>query len=171
MSDDTAWDSQLKSFLKKTGDDFRRFGTDVKTEAEKLMAEVKDPTRQQKLRDGLKDVGVWAKKTAEDVATLVETGVKHAEDALVKASDRVNELVTQPVAPESSAPSAEKAATPPPLVTPIRPGAATAAAPAPEAKPKSKPARTPKTIGRGASAKKRSPARGAAARKTIGRSK
>src|SRR3990167_1741599 len=86
---DSQWDAKLKSFLKKTGDDFKRFGNDVKDEAQKLLTEVQDPKRQEKLRKGLKDVGVWARKTAEEVATLVETGVKKAEGAIGKATDFV----------------------------------------------------------------------------------
>jgi hypothetical protein len=34
---DSQWDAKLKSFLKKTGDDFKRFGNDVKVEAEKTF--------------------------------------------------------------------------------------------------------------------------------------
>ena len=89
---DSQWDAKLKSFLKKTGDDFKRFGADVKEEAQKLLTEVQDPKRQEKLREGLKDVGVWARKTAEEVATLVETGVKKAEGA---RRDKATDFVVQ----------------------------------------------------------------------------
>jgi hypothetical protein len=148
---ESQWDAKLKSFLKKTGDDFKRFGTDVKEEAQKLLTEVQDPARQQKLRDGLKDVGVWAKKTAEEVATLVETGVKKAEGAIGKASDKVNDFVVKPVepAPASAAKTTAPAATPP--------------SPPPqmdEAAPR-------KTVGKGAGKKK--PAARNTAKKTIGK--
>ena len=149
---ESQWDAKLKSFLKKTGDDFKRFGTDVKEEAQKLLTEVQDPARQQKLRDGLKDVGVWAKKTAEEVATLVETGVKKAEGAIGKASDKVNDFVvkpTEPAAPQASAPAATPPSPPPQMDE--------APAPAPK-----------KTVGKGA-AKKKPAAKKTAPKKTIGK--
>ena len=151
---ESQWDAKLKSFLKKTGDDFKRFGTDVKEEAQKLLTEVQDPARQQKLRDGLKDVGVWAKKTAEEVATLVETGVKKAEGAIGKASDKVNDFVVKPVEPP---PAAGKTAAP----------AATPPSPPPQMD-EAPPAAPKKTVGKGAAKKK--PAAGkTAAKKTIGK--
>ena len=151
---DSQWDAKLKTFLKKTGDDFKRFGADVKEEAQKLLTEVQDPARQQKLREGLKDVGVWAKKTAEEVATLVETGVKKAEGAIGKASDKVNDFVVKPV---------EEAARkqPAPAATPPSPPPQMDPAPAPAGPAK-------KTVGKGAAKKKASPKK-SAPRKTIGK--
>src|SRR6478735_6866398 len=79
---DSPWDLKLKAFLKKTGEDFKRFGGEVRQEAQRLLnevqTEVKDPQRQQQLRDTLADVGKWASKTADEVATVVEGGVKKA---------------------------------------------------------------------------------------------
>ncbi len=152
---DSQWDAKLKTFLKKTGDDFKRFGTDVKEEAQKLLTEVQDPARQQKLRDGLKDVGVWAKKTAEEVATLVETGVKKAEGALGKATDFVVKEVPPP-AGKKAAPPAPPAATPPSPPPQMD-------APPPEPAPQ-------KTVGKGA-AKKKAAARKSPAPKTLGKKK
>jgi hypothetical protein len=118
---DSAWDEKVRAFLKKTGDDFRRFGQEVKEDAQKLLNEVKDPARQQKLRDGLKDVGHWARKVAEDVATVMETGVKKAEDALRSASATVQDLVRKEpggAAKESPAPHAPAPAPTPPSPPP-----------------------------------------------------
>jgi hypothetical protein len=81
------WDEKLKTFLKKTGDDLKRAGNDIKTEAEKLMKEVKDPDRQDKVKKGLASFQLWARKTAEEVAAVVETGVKKAEGAVRGAVD------------------------------------------------------------------------------------
>lgn len=86
---ESQWDAKLKSFLKKTGEDVKRAGNDIKVEAEKLLKEVKDPERQAKLKAGMKDFGGWARKTAEEMATLMETGVKKAEVAINKATDKV----------------------------------------------------------------------------------
>ncbi|MDP1822756.1 MAG: transcriptional regulator [Archangium sp.] len=155
---DSQWDAKLKSFLKKTGDDFKRFGTDVKEEAQKLLTEVQDPKRQQKLRDGLKDVGVWAKKTAEEVATLVETGVKKAEGAIEKATDKANDFLVKPVGGETAPPAAGKKAAAP-AATPPSPPPQMEEAPAPAPK---------KTVGKGA-AKKKPAAKKGAAKKTIGK--
>lgn len=157
---DAQWDAKLKSFLKRTGEDFKRFGADVKQEAQKLLVEVQDPEKQQKLREGLKDVGTWARKTAEEMATLVETGVKKAEGALQKAGERAADLATKPT--ESPKPPA--AAAPPapaaPAATPPSPPPEMDEAPAPRPK---------KTVGKGAP-KKRAPAKaGAARKKTIGK--
>ena len=157
---DSQWDAKLKTFLKKTGDDFKRFGADVKEEAQKLLTEVQDPARQQKLREGLKDVGVWAKKTAEEVATLVETGVKKAEGAIGKATD----FVVKEVDPSTSS-GAKKAAPPaPPAATPPSPPPQMDA-PLPEAR---------KTVGKSAperSRGKKSAAQKSPAQKTLGKKK
>jgi hypothetical protein len=158
---DSQWDAKLKSFLKKTGDDFKRFGTDVKQEAQKLMTEVQDPARQQKLREGLKDVGVWARKTAEEVATLVETGVKKAEGALVKTADKVNDFVVKPM---ETAGGKEDAAPPAPAATPPSPPPDMDPVEAPAPKPRAK-----KTVGKGPAKKKPAAARKAAPKKTIGK--
>ncbi len=119
----TQWDEKLKSFLKKTGEDVKRAGNEIKTEAEKLLAEVKDPERQAKLKAGMKDFGGWARKTAEEMAELMETGVKKAEVAINKATDKVvdfavgqkptsrsaaAESVPDPTPPDSPARSAKK---------------------------------------------------------------
>jgi hypothetical protein len=104
---ETQWDFKLKAFLKKTGDDFKRAGAEMKVEAERLMAEAKDPERAKKIKEGLNEVGTWAKKTAEELAGLVETGVKKAEVVFKEA------VVTKPVSapaepttPTAAAPAA-----------------------------------------------------------------
>ncbi len=154
---DSQWDAKLKSFLKKTGDDFKRFGADVKEEAQKLLTEVQDPKRQEKLREGLKDVGVWARKTAEEVATLVETGVKKAEGAIGKATD----FVVKPV----------DGAEPPPAPKAGQETAAPATPPSPPPQmDEAPPAPTRKTVGPKTGAKKKPAARkSAASKKTIGK--
>jgi hypothetical protein len=155
---DSLWDQKLKAFLKKTGDDFKRFGQDVKAEAQKLMTEVQDPARQQKLREGLKDVGHWAKKAAEEAATLMENGVKKAEQTLVKAQDKVNDFVATPVAgPSKETPSAAAAPTPPSPPPQMEP----AAEPTPERTVK-------KTMGKGGM-KKKANSKKTPAKKTIGK--
>lgn len=92
VMNDAQWDEKMRAFLKKTGEDFKRFGRDVREETQRLLDEVKDQERQKKMRQGLQEVGVWAKKTAEEVADLVEVGVKKAEEALHTASERVTDF-------------------------------------------------------------------------------
>ena len=79
--DDKQWDAKVKTFFQKTGEELKRAGRDMKAEAERLLSDVKDPAKQAQLKEGLKDLGQWARKTAEDVAELVESGVKKAEVA------------------------------------------------------------------------------------------
>lgn len=159
---DSQWDLKMKAFLKKTGEDFKRFGNDVKEEAQKLMSEVQDPARQQKLREGLKDVGVWARKAADEVATMVETGVKKAEQTLVKAGDRVNDFVVKPMEKAAGADGniASPAKTPP--SPPPQMDEAEDEEPAPKKAVK-------KTVGKGTKKKTSAPKK-APAKKTIGKS-
>jgi hypothetical protein len=99
---ESQWDEKLRAFLKKTGEDLKRAGSDIRAEAERLMHEVKDPARQEKVKQGLTNFSVWAKKTAEEVATVVEAGVKKAEVAVRDAAGQVQRHVdTAPPPPPS----------------------------------------------------------------------
>ncbi|MBL8909359.1 MAG: hypothetical protein JNM17_01530 [Archangium sp.] len=158
---DSQWDLKMKAFLKKAGDDFKRFGNDVKEEAQKLMSEVQDPARQAKLREGLKDVGVWARKAADEVAVMVETGVKKAEETLVKAGDKVNDFVVKPM---EKAGGAGGTGVPPPQKTPPSPPPEMDEAE--EEEEAKKPVK--KTVGRGTKKKTSAPKK-APAKKTIGK--
>jgi hypothetical protein len=142
MSD--LWDLRVKAFLTKTGDEFRRFSHDVQEDARKLLSEVRDPERKQKLREGLVEVGTWARRTAEEVATAMEEGVKKAEEAFAKTAK-----------PAPTAPS------PPPG------GESGAAAPQPKAPPE-KAEKTEKTVGPPAHRKPVATSK-AKGKKTIGR--
>lgn len=143
---DSPWDLKLKAFLQKTGDDFKRFGAEVKQEAQRLVTEVqtevKDPQRQQQLRDALADVGKWASKTADEVATVVEGGIK-------KAGQSVNSFMKDNVG------------------TPPRQAAPAPVPTAPSPPPKASPPPAKKTVGRKPVAKK--PAPRALSIKTIGK--
>jgi hypothetical protein len=102
------WDDKVKAFLKRTGEDLKKAGSDIRTEAEKLMKEVQEPSTQEKVKEGLKTFSHWARKTAEEVATVVETGMKRAETAVrdtidTKPGQPANppgEPATRPSAPE-----------------------------------------------------------------------
>ena len=90
MSDER-WEEQFKQFLRKTGADFRRAGEDIKAEAQKLFDAAMDSDKQQKVRDRLKELSSWARKTAEDVAGSVETAASKAARVFHCATDNVTE--------------------------------------------------------------------------------
>jgi len=160
MEDEKPWEAKMKSFLKKTGEDFKRFGNDIKTDAQKLLEEVKDPEGQAKIREGLKTAAFWAKKTAEEVADVVVEGTRKAEEAFVKATDRAKDFANKPVegAPKDGAQAeASPAPTPP--------------SPPPEGMPAPPPEPAKKTVGKSAKPKKASAKKPSKAKKTIGKKK
>jgi len=81
MPEEKPWDQTLKDFLKRTGEDLKKAGEEIRVEAQKLIDEVRDPETQQKIKDGLGNLGQWAKKSAEDAANKIEEVVKKADDA------------------------------------------------------------------------------------------
>lgn len=90
MSDGN-WEEQFRQFLRKTGEDFRRASGDIRAEAQKLLDAAMDPEKQQRVRDRLNDLSVWARKTAQDVAGAVEGAASKAETAFHSATDKVAE--------------------------------------------------------------------------------
>jgi len=105
---DKPWDKQLSDFLKRAGDEFKRTGEEVRKEAQRLLGEMRDPETQAKMRESLSNFGTWAKRTAEDAATMVEGAVRKAEDAFNKASGRVRSEVAGPAKPRAAATRARK---------------------------------------------------------------
>jgi hypothetical protein len=151
--DQKEFQDKLKTFFKKTGDDLRRSARDIREEGEKLLKEVQDPERQARVRDGLREVGVWAKKTAIEVADLVEVGVKKAEGALNKAGDKVNDFAVGSAPKEAPAPVEEPRhdtpADPIPAAQPSAPRtAARKSIGSKKRAPKAKPAGVKKTVGK-----------------------
>jgi hypothetical protein len=113
MSD--LWDDRVKAFLRKTGEEFRRFSHDVQQDARRLVDEARDPQRQKRMKEGLAEVGSWVRKTAEDVATVMEEGVKKAEGMLAPSplEDPAPTAPSDPPAPDAAPPPAPaKAPTP-----------------------------------------------------------
>lgn len=153
------WDSKFKGFLKKAQDDFKRVAVDVKSEAERLMKEVQDPKNQAKMKQGVQEASVWAKKTAEQLASLVEVGVKQAEGTL----NEMKKQFTKPIDEPSTGAATEP---PPPAPTPRN-----AAPPEMEHAEPAEPKPPKKTMGRGATPKKAPPATAKPAKKSIGKKK
>src|SRR4051812_17172419 len=46
---DPNWEEQFRQFLRKTGDDFRRAGDEVRAEAQRLLEAAMDPEKQQRV--------------------------------------------------------------------------------------------------------------------------
>lgn len=78
---ETQW-KQLLEKLKQAGDDLRK-------ETQRMVDDLRDPKKQEKLKDSLRDFGQWAKGTAEEAAHKLETAVNNLEDTVQRASDRV----------------------------------------------------------------------------------
>lgn len=89
---DQRWEEQLRGFLRKTGEDLRRTSDDIREEAQRLLEGVMDRERQTRVRENLRELSVWAKRAAEDVARKVEGAATHAEQALQSAAKKVTEL-------------------------------------------------------------------------------
>lgn len=109
---DERWEEQFKQFLRKTGEDFRRTGEDIKAETQRLLAAAMDPAKQQKVREGLKELTQWARKTAEDVGRMVEDAASKAETVLHRTADKATENASwgqsTPSDSEPSRPGGEK---------------------------------------------------------------
>ncbi|MBX5481423.1 MAG: hypothetical protein IRZ16_06190 [Myxococcaceae bacterium] len=151
---DRSWDDQFRAFLRRTGEDLKKIGAELRSEAQRLLDKAQDPKTQEKMRAKAREVGAWAKQTVADVAELVEKGAQKAEDAVRNVGQKVTTEVRGPApsAPKSSAPEAAP-----------RAAAATAKKAAPVEKtvgPKKRPS--------GGAPKKKAP-RATPAKKTIGR--
>ena len=110
---DQSWEEQFKQFLQKTGEDVRRRGEDIKVEAQKLLDAAVDPEKQQKVRDRLNELGLWARKAAQDMAGTVGEAASKAETAFHSVSDKVTRTA-QKVSGRATAPVAAAPARKPP---------------------------------------------------------
>ena len=128
---DQKWEKQLMEFIKRTGEEIKRTGEEIKVEAQRLLDEVRDPARQAKVKETLKDFRDRASTLTKEAADTLENAVRKVEGAVGSALD-LNK-------PEEGAPKAQPA----PASTPAEPAASP------------KPARKAgKTIGKKAGAKK-----------------
>lgn len=112
---DRQWEEQFRAFFRRTTEDLRRAGEDVKAEAQRFLNELKDTEKQRKVRERLGELKTWARQTAEEVADILETGVKRAEETVQKAASRVG------VSPTPAAePPPPEAPPPPPKAAPSK---------------------------------------------------
>lgn len=146
---DKKWENQLMDFIKRTGEELKRTGEEIKVEAQRLMDEVRDPSRQAKVKETLKELRDKATLMTKEAGDILESAVKRVEGAF-----------------DQDKPEATPKAQP-----------ATESTPAAEPASASKSARKAgKTIGKKAGAKKaaatkKAPAAKKAAPKSIGRKK
>ena len=108
---------QVLGFLRKAGEDLRRAGDELRTEAQKLMAEVRDPANQERVREGLRELGGWLKRTSSEAAEAIEGAVKRAEGALVGKKAKAKPATrrkppTRKAAPRRRKPARKGASTP-----------------------------------------------------------
>lgn len=96
---DQSWEEQFKHFLRRTGEDFRRASEDIKAEAQKLLDAAMDPAKQQRVRDRLNELTLWARKAAQGVAGAVEEAASKAQTAFHGATGSVPEASDKPAAP------------------------------------------------------------------------
>lgn len=147
------WENQLMDFIKRTGEDLKRTGEEIKVEAQRLMDEVRDPSRQAKVKETLKDLRDKATAMTKEAGDMLESAVKKVEGAFEADKQEGSTNKAPPAAKGASAPAAE----PTPASKPARKagktigkkagakkaaGAKTPATKAPAAK------KAPKTIGR-----------------------
>jgi len=86
---DQSWDEQFRQFLRKTGEDFRRASEEVKAEAQRLVEAAMDPEKQQKVRDRLGELTLWARRSAEGVAGAMAEAASKAGEAFQSATEKV----------------------------------------------------------------------------------
>jgi hypothetical protein len=146
------WEKQLMEFIKRTGDEIKRTGEEIKVEAQRLLDEVRDPARQTKVKESLKDLRGKASAMTKDAAEKIETVVRNIEDAVENAFDRNKAAETSKAPPAGSTASEEPASKPKPArkagkTIGKKAGAKKASGASPAAK-KAPAKKAPKSIGR-----------------------
>jgi hypothetical protein len=144
---DQKWEKQIKDFIKRTGDELKRTGEELKVEAQRLLDEVKDPGRQAKVKETLRDWRDKASSLTKDAAEKLDSAVRKVEGAVENALDLNKGERGAKAAPAASAPSSKPASSPKPArksgkTIGKKAGAKKAAGPKAPAK------KAPKSIGR-----------------------
>lgn len=94
------WEAKLREFVRRTGEELRRTGEELKKTSEELrdeavrvFQEVRTPQNQEKVRQSMREVSEWAKKTADDASVMLQQVAARAESAMKSAADKVNDKV------------------------------------------------------------------------------
>ncbi len=69
---DKKWEKQLMDFIKRTGEELKRTSDELKVEAQRLLDEVRDPARQAKVKETLKDLRDKATAMTKEAAEKLE---------------------------------------------------------------------------------------------------
>src|SRR6266851_2753302 len=134
------WDKRLLDFLKRTGED-------IKAETQRLVEEVRDPAKQRKVKETLREFGTWAKQTAEEAAEMVETAVKKAETAFTQRVQG-SPAPTHTPSPQDGGEEAGPSTSPRVRAAPHRQGHETVGQGKRSGERKPRTGHTPKTIGK-----------------------
>jgi hypothetical protein len=102
------WEKQFMDFIKRAGEDLKRTGEEIKVEAQRLLDEVRDPARQAKVKETLKN---FTKEAGE----MLEGAVKKVEGVVENAFDK-----GKPGEPAKKAPPEAAPAAPAPAAKPAR---------------------------------------------------
>ena len=76
------WENQIMDFIKRTGEEIKRTGEEIKVEAQRLLDEVRDPSRQAKVKETLKDLRDKATAITKEAGEKLEVAVKKVEGAV-----------------------------------------------------------------------------------------
>jgi len=77
-----------KPWNEKVMDQLRHTGESIRNEAQKLVGELQDPANHERVKQSLSEMGEWAKRTAEEAATMVDQAARKVEVAVAQAAKR-----------------------------------------------------------------------------------
>jgi hypothetical protein len=77
-----------KPWNEKVMDSLRHTGESIRNEAQKLVGELQDPANHERVKHSLSEMGEWAKRTAEEAATMVDQAARKVEVAVAQAAKR-----------------------------------------------------------------------------------
>jgi hypothetical protein len=103
------WDKQFMDFIKRAGEDLKRTGEEIKVEAQRLLDEVRDPARQAKVKETLKNFTKEAGEMLEGAVKKVEGVVENAFDKGKSAEPAKAQPEAGPAEPAPAAKPARKA--------------------------------------------------------------
>jgi hypothetical protein len=77
-----------KPWNEKVMESLRHTGESIRSEAQKLVGELQDPANHERVKHSLAEMGDWAKKTAEEAATMVDQAARKVEEAVRQAANK-----------------------------------------------------------------------------------
>lgn len=165
----TPLESRVKEFLQRASTELRRTGDEMKSEAQRLITDLRDPAQQARLREQLEEARVWVRQVTNEAVEVVQAAAKKVEQGLPQAIDEaLGRKSPAKKAPRAAKPAAEEA---PPAPRKAKP-AAEAAKKTVGRKPAAKAGARPQGGAKVAAPKAKPAAKATpAAKKTVGRAK